>query len=990
MTEVLVHQVGSRGRESPFLCLPVDDPAVTENRMADDDCTDHRRLPVKEQGDDVARRCCDRHSNKEAERETSQDPPHRAFTTEEASVDRGGPNAADPPPTTAAHSNPEPSKADILNNAALEIPSLCVVQPPSCGAGLVASGDVRGIQSGTPPAHLQPGKLQPNNTFKAGRRRSSLTMHIHSPTGLCMHPLSRTKEPYEIDLKHSLVDSASMDNLQVDRRRRRRSTPLLSAMDPTNGKIIRPLASFTLKRRSISGPAATTGASPALTSRRRERFNYAKALLLSDDELERFSRKIRLEINESELYELALAAEKAAAAGDSKFSGRLTTFGQTTDTTMGASEILRNSSTTSRKTTRSRPGNRDAEAISLPDAYTSNDPNVGSANLSLLEKPKTSPLTQRTFTLLEPEKRSMEVSSLRNVNEVIPRWLELHGHMRTHLFMEKVDQSILSFSLDHSDHAMEGSTCHRFPSLSVRDSVGPRRVALSSQNIFLNPHRRSRSWLDDIADIALPALGGTKSTRQLEEARDSPTATTAFVGSFDDNATDHFGHKRKEKGLDESIQSLQPSSPSTLTDRASSMEGNSLRMPVPLSLTNSSYEDQKKAMRPELPTSLVARLLERPEAYDTHEHSSVERLHDGKAVLCNHSASSSETSSVVAANNIAHSDLKKSDSIAVKTVPSRSKNPLKADVRQEDDLASSVALFDIDDESTCEPSLEASMHSMNHSPSPVPQTPNVNEVITPPIESVFSTPAHLRVIKELHRDLSVKKAKAHNANSKQERQQQRQHADGEICTPAISFDPFEPNSIVATSPSMIGNIARRTTAPLLYDAETAYLALPTIQWPASVGDTNLDNGRQELRAKLMNQRQKNVWSPIQPDLMRSFLRAGFNEESPQTFIVEPGIEAPTKEHPVAHKWRHSRTRSNEERASDCVQSVRPQSWAASSGMGETSIKRMSTEMDIINRRWTLRSMRRKIAMTHLLGCHADEAKHRCVRKSQWHRLEQSP
>jgi len=55
--------------------------------------------------------------------------------------------------------------------------------------------------------------------------------------------------------------------------------------------------------------------------KRVERFNYAKALLRSDHELEKLSRKIRSEINESELFELAQAAEMLRSRGSPTFPG---------------------------------------------------------------------------------------------------------------------------------------------------------------------------------------------------------------------------------------------------------------------------------------------------------------------------------------------------------------------------------------------------------------------------------------------------------------------------------------------------------------------------------------------------------------------------------------------------------------------------------------------------------------------------------------------
>lgn len=137
------------------------------------------------------------------------------------------------------------------------------------------------------------------------------------------------------------------------------------------------------------------------TQRRyKERHNYAKALLRSDKELEKLSRKIRSEIQQSEILELALEAERAANAGFQSFSARPSTFGV---------ETLQNGK------------------------YPLN-----------LRRTKTFSEGETYKTLSISHDKRMKLH-LRNVSEVIPQWKELHSHMRTHLFRRKVEESSLVF-----------------------------------------------------------------------------------------------------------------------------------------------------------------------------------------------------------------------------------------------------------------------------------------------------------------------------------------------------------------------------------------------------------------------------------------------------------------------------------------------------------------------------------------------------------------
>lgn len=125
----------------------------------------------------------------------------------------------------------------------------------------------------------------------------------------------------------------------------------------------------------------------------RESFNYAKALLESDTELERLAQKISSQIRDSEMMEVAVNAEKAADDGLEAFSGRPSSF------------------------------RVDATPGDVPGSY------------------------------VDDEKAAKDVSDngkigtlqLRQINEVIPEFNHLNAHMRTHLFRNSVDESTLVF-----------------------------------------------------------------------------------------------------------------------------------------------------------------------------------------------------------------------------------------------------------------------------------------------------------------------------------------------------------------------------------------------------------------------------------------------------------------------------------------------------------------------------------------------------------------
>lgn len=135
-----------------------------------------------------------------------------------------------------------------------------------------------------------------------------------------------------------------------------------------------------------------------------ERHNYAKALIHSDDELELLALKIRKEIRESEIIELAREAERAADAGQSKFFGRASTFGDNMDP--------------------SRSNQSSPLVLRHPQTFSEGN-------------------TSADFQSIEQKK--IKVLALRNIGEVIPQWTTLHSHLRTHLFRKGVDEESLMY-----------------------------------------------------------------------------------------------------------------------------------------------------------------------------------------------------------------------------------------------------------------------------------------------------------------------------------------------------------------------------------------------------------------------------------------------------------------------------------------------------------------------------------------------------------------
>ena len=703
-------------------------------------------------------------------------------------------------------------------------------------------------------------------------RHSSLARRIidsaPNPTGLCVHPFSRTREPYEVEIATNGVGRRRNSNgntngsLLDNRRNRPARAPLLSSMDPTSSKIIGKPSALTLKQRASSVGSAVVGVAGSralLQPRRMERYNYAKALLLSDDELERFSQKIRSEINESEMFELAQAAEKAAADGETHFRGRASTFGsiehamsagQPTATTFSRSiDQPSLASTEIQKITKNvrsvSAALGDLVTLTTPQrTRTESEPNgdsIGAVNLSLPGNLKNQK-THLSF-LAEPGKRSMKVKALRNINEVIPKWKELHGHLRTHLHRERVTDMQLFFDMDTSEDVHAKSSC-RFPTLpmigrhnksrSDIDQLFPSENVDGAQEIT---HRRSRSWVEDIADIALPALGQAHAlNRSLASFGDAAIA----LASFDDTSTD-----RSDKAEESIEQSEDEEQKNSFVPKMSGFhdEIDTLTTPVPLIPTGSTLQDTARTIEP----SLLARLPRRKDVFEVLEPpiSANQKVDD-----CSRDIYSSTYSS----ENVHQSTKEDPAESSEPSCPpvSSGGNPvgeeqelIGAYMKSSEDIAS-LSLFDDDDESSCPESPllgqnpKTSTHqSISSETSFIPQTPAVNREKNSGhvrAASLFSTPAHLRIIKGLYRnDRNVPNDPTSSSPVASAQEAKRQQTESQTATPAVSFGPIEPNSIVAHSPDVprVSNLTRRTRSSRLHDDDASYLALPSINGTSS-------------------------------------------------------------------------------------------------------------------------------------------------------------
>jgi hypothetical protein len=669
-----------------------------------------------------------------------------------------------------------------------------------------------------------------------------------------------------------------------------------------------------------------------------ERFNYAKALLRSDHELEKLSRKIRSEINESELFELAQAAEKAADLGVDNFSGRASTFGELqkqkqqeeelakTKTglhvaenwkvSIGDDKLRRQSPARMPRLNRLKPSQlRGVENNGSEKSDGSNQ--IGFSDQSLLEHARAaaavvvaSPAVQVRMQRLkemrkEPEKRSMRIESLRDVNEVIPLWKELHGHMRTHFHRANVKTNCLFFNeREPSPSASNISTATKkiFSSISIE----------TKGNTKATNHQRRKSFFDNIAGIKLlPDFGSKKPQHEKVEKSHSDDETDGHeaskttksdspeAGEYGAILSSHISPKNKDFGNLESPSLCVPPGLAHPDEYNYTCESH-VRGASPKVENGDNQEVQATSLTPRLPTN--------PESFDLEVMqitkkvpASPMRCND----ICDNDNGDNQKHCVQSAKDLNlgyHTDSQNED-IEAKSIVSSPKG------KRESSTSSP------DYESVCpvSPSNDSIIHQFNprfagpSSPT-TPSTP-ISSVISRSKDSGFSTPAHLRMIKRLHSGVSDVRSSRSNSCLEQPKFEDAKdfqlQDDDYAATPAPDvYSQFEPNSIIQKSPRRSPHVL---ATPSLQYVETTHLALPTIQSSKSE-DEERKISTNFVRRKLRTRWQDGSVSPPNspPDSSKSKDKNDFDGDAPSSEAAKIELETPrtqseSKEHAAAEE-----------------------------------------------------------------------------------------
>uniref|UniRef100_A0A7S4AJI5 Uncharacterized protein n=1 Tax=Pseudo-nitzschia australis TaxID=44445 RepID=A0A7S4AJI5_9STRA len=662
--------------------------------------------------------------------------------------------------------------------------------------------------------------------------------------------------------------------------------------------------------------------------KRVERFNYAKALLRSDHELEKLSRKIRSEINESELFELAQAAEMAAESGVANFSGRPSTFGSnqekkklanttttataTTTTTANTASNTELQSQSTDATTDSKSGVGDKATATIAATHHTSSRQIYSAshssrslqlqvndtdtNETLLDHARAAaaavvvgaapPVQQLRTTRTnqrKPGRRSMRIASLRDVNEVIPQWKELHGHMRTHLYREKVDASVLVFSetettASPSPNAVAAAAATSNNNNTYTNANNP-SLGNNNSNDNTDPKPHNKSFFDRIARInssLLPKFRSINKTPEKtvsqSESRDhhphdstsdssskpQETSTNAVpsVGGLSSTFPPHLSSGKKDP-----CRTLPPSVSGRPEIANGVNSGSSQIRSCPRKLES---ENDHHAL-------LMPRFPDRPGSFAT-EALQVTKNSNGSPRRPGYGSPKIDRCNI---GNPADTMFIPSSENSILGSPrdyrDASKPEKQIDYSPERKIPSSTVLLEHALTYSVSPLINQSssrdFHSQFSRPSsplsPSPSTPN-SSVIPRRKDLGFSTPAHLRIIKRLHRNVGDEKKPKGMGNLEQSKsedlQQVKNQDDACIATPATAaYSEFEPNSIVVENPSP--RQAYVMTSPSLKEIETEHLAIPTIQ--LSKSDSNLHkNSRKFVRRRIRTQWQHGTRSSV--------------------------------------------------------------------------------------------------------------------------------
>ncbi len=589
-----------------------------------------------------------------------------------------------------------------------------------------------------------------------------------------------------------------------------------------------------------------------------ERFNYAKALLRSDHELEKLSRKIRSEINESELYELAQAAEKAAESGVDNFFGRASTFdgeqrrqhqhedqfvnyrkqvtaNNNMTTRSSLAKIPRSSPSGIKKSKPSEKGKELGDGKNIIrglDQSLLDHARAAAAAVAVSAPAKQLQTSARKLILKEPKRRSMGIEALRDVNEVIPQWKELHGHMRTHFYRANVESNSLFFC--------ESKTLS--PSKTFKGNTETKEKRKSGNN-----HERRKSFFDNL----LPNFRRRESSKSADLkslSQDDPNELKMV----------ETGESDIRRGGDVASCLLSCKSPGD--EDFEDLQSSDLLVPENLANPEEKSDCNKQSLNQEVTsnsedtggiqgeaTSLTPRLPKRSESFDRevleitkNAPPSPDRCSDGQVndkpldVDDDDSDSDSDSDgdehyanqSVTDSAHVSSMGYQNGylETASTPTVKEGGREAFKSSPKYE----------------PLSP-ISPSHNSILDQPSPrfggqstAPSTPK-SDVIPRRKDSGFSTPAHLRIIKRLHsvHGDSLSTNNEPSNDSKSEKFQAPKVQDEEFAsTPATNpYAQFEPNSIVQNQP---GKSPQHSS---LEYAETNHLAIPTIQSLKSAKET---------------------------------------------------------------------------------------------------------------------------------------------------------
>jgi hypothetical protein len=227
----------------------------------------------------------------------------------------------------------------------------------------------------------------------------------------------------------------------------------------------------------------------------KESFNYAKALLESDTELERLAQKISSQIRHSEMLELAVQAEKAADAGLETFSGRPSSF--TVDDIPA-----------------DRPG-------SYMDGDSAANDTVDNGKINALE--------------------------LRHISEVIPEFNHLNAHTRTHLFRHSVNESTLVFKeaeapsegMQDQSRLKAGSDIAKQSINFFRNISGLRLMQKAGRDFVHEKNTEALSSKDDVTSQSMPPEPVGTSSSQLSGDSSRPASKEPAIDvSYESSNTD--------------------------------------------------------------------------------------------------------------------------------------------------------------------------------------------------------------------------------------------------------------------------------------------------------------------------------------------------------------------------------------------------------------------------------------------------------------------